>query len=114
MRRLGRISARSDDMLIVRGVNVFPSQLEVELLKEASLAPHYVIELSRSGALDELAMLVEARDSAVGAVANAAVQRLAQNIKAYVGISAAVRLLPSGSIERSAGKARRVIDKRPR
>ena len=101
MRRMEKITGRSDDMLIIRGVNVFPSQIEELILKTAGLSPHYVLELSKSGPLDHLTVVVE------GATDGAAV--LAHNIKSYIGISAEVRI---GTIERSIGKAKRVIDKR--
>ena len=103
MRRMEKITGRSDDMLIIRGVNVFPSQIEELILKTAGLSPHYVLELSKSGPLDHLTVVVEgAADSAAA---------LAHNIKSYIGISAEVRI---GTIERSIGKAKRVIDKRPK
>ena len=103
MRRMEKITGRSDDMLIIRGVNVFPSQIEELILKHPGLAPHYVLELSKSGPLDHLTVVVEGNADAAGALAHA--------IKAYVGISADVRI---GTVERSIGKAKRVIDKRPR
>jgi phenylacetate-CoA ligase len=103
MRRMEKITGRSDDMLIIRGVNVFPSQIEELILKTAGLSPHYVLELSKSGPLDHLTVVVEG--AADGAAA------LAHNIKSYIGISAEVRI---GTIERSIGKAKRVIDKRPK
>src|SRR5258705_983912 len=101
MRRMEKITGRSDDMLIVRGVNVFPSQIEELILRTAGLSPHYVLELSKQGPLDHLAVVVEG--TAEGAAA------LAHSIKAYVGVSAEVR---TGTVERSIGKAKRVIDKR--
>jgi phenylacetate-CoA ligase len=103
MRRMEKITGRSDDMLIVRGVNVFPSQIEELILKQSGLTPHYVLELSKQGPLDHLAVIVEGD-------AGAAAQ-LQQHIKSYVGISAEVRV---GTVERSIGKAKRVIDKRPK
>jgi phenylacetate-CoA ligase len=103
MRRMEKITGRSDDMLIIRGVNVFPSQIEELILKTAGLAPHYVLELTKEGPLDHLAVIVEG-DAA-------AAPRLAHAIKSYVGISADVRI---GAVERSIGKAKRVIDKRPK
>jgi phenylacetate-CoA ligase len=101
MRRMEKITGRSDDMLIIRGVNVFPSQIEELILKTPGLAPHYVLEVTKAGPLDHLAIVVEGEPSAT--------ETLAQHIKAYIGISAEVRI---GSIERSVGKAKRVIDKR--
>jgi phenylacetate-CoA ligase len=103
MRRMERISGRSDDMLIIRGVNVFPSQIEELVLKQAGLSPHYVLELSKDGPLDHLTVLVEGDEQALAG--------LRHSIKSYIGISADVRL---GTIERSIGKAKRVIDKRPK
>jgi len=103
MRRMEKITGRSDDMLIVRGVNVFPSQIEELILKQAGLSPHYVLELSKQGPLDHLAVIVEG-DTAAAA-------QLQHHIKSYVGISAEVRV---GTVERSIGKAKRVIDKRPK
>jgi phenylacetate-CoA ligase len=101
MRRMEKITGRSDDMLIIRGVNVFPSQIEELILKQPGLAPHYVLELSKSGPLDHLTVVVEGTADAANALAHA--------IKAYVGITADVRI---GTVERSIGKAKRVIDKR--
>ena len=103
MRRMERISGRSDDMLIIRGVNVFPSQIEELVLKHPGLAPHYVLEVSKHGPLDHLAVIVEGDPKEVPA--------LAHSIKSIIGISAEVRI---GTVERSIGKARRVIDKRPK
>ncbi|HYL88093.1 MAG TPA: phenylacetate--CoA ligase PaaK [Burkholderiales bacterium] len=103
MRRMEKVTGRSDDMLIIRGVNVFPSQIEELILKTPGLTPHYVLEVSKQGPLDHLAVVVEG--NAGGAAA------LAHHIKSYVGISAEVRI---GAVERSIGKAKRVIDKRPR
>ncbi|HYN12377.1 MAG TPA: phenylacetate--CoA ligase PaaK [Burkholderiales bacterium] len=103
MRRMEKITGRSDDMLIIRGVNVFPSQIEELILKQPGLSPHYVLELSKDGPLDHLTVVVEGEDRARTG--------LQQSIKAYIGISVDVKL---GSIERSIGKAKRVIDKRPK
>ena len=117
MRRMEKITGRSDDMLIIRGVNVFPSQIEELILKQARLAPHYVLEVTRPDNLDEIAVLVEPRPE-FATISDAdrrdATGALAHAIKTFVGISAEVRLVGVGGIERSIGKARRVIDKRPR
>jgi phenylacetate-CoA ligase len=113
MRRMGRIQGRSDDMLIVRGVNVFPSQIEELVLKVPGLAPHYQIELSRAAHLDRLAVAVECLAEGASAADRAALQRqLEGSIKAYIGLCAEVRVGAPGSLERSQGKARRVIDRR--
>ena len=113
MRRLERIHGRSDDMLIIRGVNVFPTQIEAALAHEEQLAPHYVLELRREGALDALDVLVETRIGAAGDAADLA-GRAEHLIKAYVGVTTKVRVVAPGTIERSQGKAKRVIDLRPK
>ncbi len=114
MRRLARISARTDDMLIVRGVNVFPSQLEELILESGIFSPAYLIELDREGHLDRLTINVEwARASPAGRPSEeAAAKALTHHIKSSVGLSVHVRILTLGTLERSAGKARRVIDRR--
>jgi phenylacetate-CoA ligase len=118
MRRIERIKGRSDDMLVIRGANLFPSQVEAALAAEARLAPHYLLEVSRPGRLDRLDVLVELRPESAGALApeeHAALERRAEAlIKAASGVSATVRAVPPGAIERSQGKARRVVDRRPR
>jgi phenylacetate-CoA ligase len=117
MRRLERIRGRSDDMLIIRGVNVFPTQIEAALAKEERLAPHYLLELRRDGALDALDVLVETRSDADGKAAEVTAElagRAEHLIKAYVGVTTKVRVLAPGTIERSQGKAKRVVDLRPK
>jgi phenylacetate-CoA ligase len=105
MRRMEKVTGRSDDMLIIRGVNVFPSQIEELILKQPALSPHYVLELSKDGALDHLTVLVESKNEA-------AAKALQHDIKAYVGVTADVKIVAAGSVERSIGKAKRVIDRR--
>ena len=112
MRRIEKITGRADDMLIIRGVNLFPSQVEELLLKEDALSPHYQLEVSREGRLDALTVLVEARAGAEPQAAKAAAENLARNIKGFIGVSAKTDLRAAGEVERSAGKARRVVDKR--
>lgn len=116
MRRIERIKGRSDDMLIVRGVNLFPTQIEAVLARVHKLAPHYLLEVRRPHNLDELDVLVEMRQEFSGRLSSEGISALAQKaenlIKGYVGISATVRVLAPGTIERSQGKARRVIDRR--
>ena len=112
MRRIEKITGRSDDMLIIRGVNLFPSQVEELLLKEDALSPHYQLEVAREGRLDSLTVLVEARAGAEPNAAKAAAENLARNIKGFIGVSAKTDLRAAGEVERSAGKARRVVDKR--
>jgi phenylacetate-CoA ligase len=101
MRRMEKITGRSDDMLIIRGVNLFPSQIEELLLQQPGLGPHYVLEVSREGPLDHLTVVVEGDAGACPA--------LEHSIKSYIGISARVKI---GAVERSIGKAKRVIDRR--
>jgi len=115
MRRMAKITGRSDDMLIVRGVNLFPSQVEEQILRDPRLSGHYVIELSRTGAMDDLLVRVEARAAAVNAAAEAEIAaELAKRLKGMCGLSASVEIALPGGIERSMGKARRVIDRRPK
>ncbi|BAX59629.1 MULTISPECIES: phenylacetate--CoA ligase PaaK [Burkholderia cepacia complex] len=114
MRRMEKITGRSDDMMIVRGVNVFPTQIEEQLLKQRVLAPHYQIVLTKEGPLDVLTLNVEpCPDTAPDTAAiHAAKQALAHDIKSLIGVTAVINVLPVNGIERSVGKARRVVDKR--
>ncbi len=112
MRRIDRVTGRTDDMLIVRGVNVFPSQIEAVLAKEARVAPHYLLELRRPGRLDELDVVVEARAAAAEGERAGIAESVEHLIKMYVGVSTRVRVVLPGTIERSEGKARRVVDLR--
>lgn len=114
MRRMEKITGRSDDMMIIRGVNVFPTQIEEQLLKQRVLAPHYQIVLTRDGPLDVMTLNVEPCPLAQAetALLDTARQALAYDIKALIGVSAIVNVLPVDGIERSVGKARRVVDKR--
>ncbi|HLS87231.1 MAG TPA: phenylacetate--CoA ligase PaaK [Burkholderiales bacterium] len=109
MRRMEKITGRSDDMLIIRGVNVFPSQIEELILKQPELSPHYVLELSKDGPLDCLTVLVELQP---GMKEDDSARRLQHNIKSFIGVTTDVRIVPITTIERSIGKAKRVIDKR--
>ena len=117
MRRIEKITGRSDDMLIIRGVNVFPTQVEELILKQPELAPHYLLEVTRPGALDELTVHVE-MGAGLGhgsqEARHAAARALEHSIKGYIGVTATVRLALPGGIERSLGKAKRVLDKRPK
>ena len=114
MRRMERVKGRSDDMLIVRGVNVFPSQIEAVLAREPRLAPHYVLELRRPERLDELDVVVETRPGSNSTDDDAIARNAEHLIKSYVGISTRVRVVAPGTVERSQGKAKRVIDLRPK
>jgi phenylacetate-CoA ligase len=116
MRRMGRITGRSDDMLIIRGVNVFPSQIEELVLRMPALAPHYQLVVARDGHLDTLEVLCELRDTLLAPdFVEAQARELQHCIKTYVGVTTRVRLLPPQGIERTlTGKARRVVDGRPK
>ncbi|MBW7901554.1 MAG: phenylacetate--CoA ligase [Rhodocyclaceae bacterium] len=117
MRRMDKITGRSDDMLIIRGVNVFPSQIEELILKREKLSPHYAIEVWRDGHLDALTVSVEMKPEfqyATAAEKDFAAKDLQHHVKSYIGISVQVRVVEVGGIERSIGKAKRVIDKRPK
>jgi len=114
MRRIEKITGRSDDMLIIRGVNVFPTQVEELILKHAALVPHYQLEISRPHLLDEMVIVVERSPISGAGEGDAAGAKLAHLVKSMIGVSAEVRVVAPGSIERSLGKAKRVIDKRPK
>jgi phenylacetate-CoA ligase len=114
MRRIEKITGRSDDMMIVRGVNVFPSQIEELILRQPALSAHYQCVLTRAGPLDNLTVRVETRAGLApdASQATAAAQALVHDAKAYIGSSLSVELCAEGSIERSQGKAKRVVDLR--
>jgi phenylacetate-CoA ligase len=112
MRRMEKITGRSDDMIIIRGVNVFPTQVEELILRQPALAPHYQLEITRPRSLDELTILVERAPGAGAVDGDAAGKALAHLVKNLIGVTAAVRVVPTGGIERSLGKARRIVDKR--
>ncbi len=114
MRRMQKVAGRSDDMMIVRGVNVFPSQIEEIILKDQRLTPHFVIELRRTERLDEITVVVEARPECEETAFADCNRDLANHIKGSIGVTAAVRTAKPGTIERSLGKAKRVIDLRPK
>ena len=113
MRRMEKITGRSDDMIILRGVNVFPTQIEEQLMTVAGLAPHFQIELSTPGRMDVLTVMCEAAQSHTGEEARkAAAADLSHKVKASVGISIKVTVADPGAVERSQGKAVRIIDNR--
>lgn len=114
MRRMARITGRSDDMLIIRGVNVFPSQIEEQILKVKGLAPHYEIEIMRPDRLDQLALQVEARGEVDGNAASQLGRQLVHNIKSNIGSSVNVTVVQPGTLRRFEGKAARVTDRRPK
>lgn len=112
MRRMDKIIGRSDDMLIIRGVNVYPSQIEEQVLTVESLAPHYLIEVTRSGNMDSVTIQVERKPETDPGVKDEAASLLRHRIKSYVGISSTIIVCDVGVIPRSQGKAQRVLDKR--
>ena len=118
MRRMERVTGRSDDMLIIRGVNVFPSQIEEILVQQPQLSPHYVLEVSRDGHMDRLEVLVERRADLPASLSASARSTIEQDvermIKGLIGVSTKVRVSEPQTLPRSQGKAARVIDKRPR
>ncbi len=115
MRRMQKITGRSDDMIILRGVNVFPTQIEEQIMVVDGLAPHFQIELRRDGRMDEMLVHVEATPAAANAEMRAASARgLQKKIKSVVGVSALVDVTEPGAVVRSTGKAVRVVDNRPK
>ncbi|SFT78229.1 phenylacetate--CoA ligase PaaK [Mesorhizobium sp. YR577] len=113
MRRIEKITGRSDDMMILRGVNVFPTQIEEQILKCSGLAPHFQIELTRNGRMDDMIVHVEAMPNATNSDVRAhSAKELAHHIKSVVGVSMKVKVGDPDSVERSAGKAKRVVDNR--
>jgi phenylacetate-CoA ligase len=115
MRRMEKITGRSDDMLIIRGVNLFPTQIEELILQDPRLAPHYVLEIRREKRLDEIKVIVEAKaDAATPDNRAAAGEELVRHIKSRIGVTSEVAVVAPGKVERSLGKARRIIDLRPK
>jgi phenylacetate-CoA ligase len=115
MRRMEKITGRSDDMLIIRGVNLFPTQIEELILADPRLSPHYALEVRRARRLDELKVVVEAKPDAAGAGTRAAAgAELAQHIKSRIGLTTEVTVVEPGQVERSLGKVKRIIDLRPK
>jgi phenylacetate-CoA ligase len=130
--RMSRVVGRTDDMLIIRGVNVFPSQVESVLLRSKEVAPHYVIEVNRKGRLDDMNVRVEVTpevmDKMAAKVLTTDLKAFAQeeeellkikreiqkNIKDIIGVNTDITLVPPSSIQRSEGKAKRVVDNRPK
>ena len=112
MRRIEKITGRADDMIILRGVNVFPTQIEELILKSDTLAPHFQIELTKDGPIDKMKVKVEKMPSATGSQDLGSA--LKKRIKDTIGISVSIEVGEPGSVERSEGKARRVVDLRPK
>lgn len=114
MRRIDKITGRSDDMLIIRGVNVFPTQIEEQILKIPALAPHYEIVVAKDGNLDTVQVKVELSAEAKNIDHIPVIKELQHHIKSVVGISTRIDILPCGELPRSEGKAKRVFDNRPK
>ena len=113
-RRIGKITGRSDDMLIIRGVNLFPSQVEELILKTGMLAPHYQLEVTRKGHMDDLTVRVEMKPEFAGQadLQESAAGELRHRIKAMIGINTRIEMLDTGGVARSDGKAKRIVDLR--
>jgi phenylacetate-CoA ligase len=114
MRRMEKITGRSDDMIILRGVNLFPTQIEELILRTPSLSPHFQCVLTRDGRLDGMTVTVERRPEATPDAAAAGAEELKRHVKATIGVTVEVAAMEPGSIERSMGKMRRIVDRRPR
>ena len=113
MRKMEKITGRTDDMMIIRGINVFPTQIEEIILKDGRLSPNFQIELTREARLDEMTVLVEARSAELtDDIRKDISKKLKHQIKNRIGITTKINMLPRGGVERSAGKARRIVDKR--
>jgi phenylacetate-CoA ligase len=113
MRRMEKVTGRTDDMIILRGVNVFPTQIEEQILKCGGLAPHFLLELDRRDRTEILTVIVEARAEVAGATErDAQAAALGHRVKSIVGVSVLVRVVDPGGVKRSEGKAKRVVDLR--
>ncbi|MCV7104994.1 MULTISPECIES: phenylacetate--CoA ligase PaaK [Mycolicibacterium] len=111
-RRIARVAGRSDDMIVLRGVNLFPTQIEELVVRSSDLSPHFRLILSKSGRLDRLAVEVEMRGDRTAEAGVRAAAELEASIKNSIGVSAAVAIVESGSLPRSDGKINRVVDQR--
>jgi phenylacetate-CoA ligase len=114
MRRMEKVTGRSDDMIILRGVNLFPTQIEEQILRTPSLSPHFQCVLTRAGRLDEMSVRVERRPEATRETAEADARELVRAVKSSIGVSIGVEVVEPEGIERSVGKMRRIVDQRPR
>ncbi|MEH0554115.1 phenylacetate--CoA ligase PaaK [Streptomyces sp. B21-101] len=113
-RRMAKVTGRSDDMVILRGVNLFPTQIEEIVLRTEAVAPHFQLRLTREGRLDALTVRAEARRDATPADRDTAARAIAAAVKEGIGVSAAVEIVDPETLERSVGKIRRIVDLRPR
>jgi phenylacetate-CoA ligase len=115
MRRMERITGRTDDMIILRGINLFPSQIEEQVLKCDTLSPHFQLELTRHERMDALTVVVEARPHATDeAQRELGAHELAHHVKSAIGVTVGVRVVEPLAVERSQGKAKRIVDLRPK
>jgi phenylacetate-CoA ligase len=112
MRRMARVTGRSDDMLILRGVNVYPTQIEEVVLRTDGLSPHFQLVLDREDRMDRMTVRVEARDDCPAARRESAAEELVRAIKDGVGVSTAADVVDPDTLERSVGKLRRIVDRR--
>jgi phenylacetate-CoA ligase len=112
MRRIGRITGRSDDMIILRGVNLFPTQIEEIALRIPGLSPHFQLEITRPNRMDELTVKIERREDCTAETAAAAARDLQQQIKIHIGSSCRIEVAEPGTLARSSGKLRRIYDLR--
>jgi phenylacetate-CoA ligase len=113
-RRMEKITGRSDDMVILRGVNLFPTQIEEIVLRTPGVAPHFQLRLTREGRLDALTVRAEARSGATLELREAAARAITAAVKDGIGVSVAVEIVEPESLERSVGKIKRIVDLRPR
>ncbi|MFF0062406.1 phenylacetate--CoA ligase PaaK [Streptomyces sp. NPDC005279] len=113
-RRMEKVTGRSDDMVILRGVNLFPTQIEEIVLRTPHIAPHFQLRLTREGRLDALTVRAEARAEATSEQRAAAAQAIAAAVKDGIGVSAGVEVVDPGTLERSVGKIKRIVDLRPK
>ncbi|MGZ4640269.1 MAG: phenylacetate--CoA ligase PaaK [Actinomycetes bacterium] len=114
MRRMEKVTGRTDDMIILRGVNLFPTQIEELILSLPELSPHFQCVLEREGHLDSMTVVVERRTAATGEQAAEAGAHLTRLVKSSIGVTVAVQVVDPDTIERSVGKMRRIVDRRPR
>ena len=115
MRRMEKITGRSDDMIILRGINVYPTQIEEQLMATEGLSPHYQLELFRSNRMDEMRVHVESIDESIDETRKEEIAKtLAKRIKDFVGVTSEVVIKNTGEVARSEGKAKRVVDNRPK
>jgi phenylacetate-CoA ligase len=114
MRRMQKVTGRTDDMIILRGVNLFPTQIEELIMGIPALSPHFQLHLTREGRMDQLAVHVERRPGAADAAAADAASTLTAMVENTIGVTVTATVMAPESIERSVGKMRRVVDHRPR